>query len=282
MIVFLKKKSLVTLFAVVFFLFCAVSYTKAQTGQNAVELPIIMYHNISNKSNKLGKYTVLDKQFEKDLLYIKENGFQTITMNELINFVELGKPLPEKPIIITFDDSYESFYAYAYPLLEKYNMTAVMSVIGIYADEYTQTEDHNLDYSHLNWTQIKELHDSEYVEIQNHTYDMHHNGNGRCGCGIKKQESVSQYAQILKKDIGRLQNDIFQHTGTLPTTFTYPFGYLCAESTDILKEMGFQATLSCTEVKNKITADKDCLFCLGRFNRASGETSEQFFSRILK
>lgn len=282
MIVFFKKKTVCTIFILFCFFIGTISYVKAQNNDEAIDLPIIMYHNISNSSNKTGKYTILDKQFERDLIYLKNNGYQTITMNQLINYVENGTPLPEKPIIITFDDSYESFYVYAFPLLQKYNMTAVMSVIGIYADEYTKTEDHNLDYSHLNWTQIKELNDSEYVEIQNHTFDMHHNNGLRCGCGIKRQETIEQYAKEIREDIGKLQSEMLKRDITIPNTFAYPFGHLCSESTAILQEMGFQATLSCTEKKNEITYDKNCLFCLGRFNRASGESSEQFFKRVFK
>lgn len=281
MIVFLKKKSIISFAVLLCFLFGAVSYVKAQTD-TPIQLPILMYHNISQKPSMLGKYTVLDKQFENDLIYIKKNGFQTITMTQLINYVKYGTPLPEKPIMITFDDGYESFYAYAYPLLQKYNMTAVMAIIGCYTDEYTQTEDHHLDYSHLNWAQVKELNESEFVEIQNHTYNMHQTKGNRKGCAIGNKESVEQYEAALKEDVGKLQNEMFMNTGTLANTFVYPFGCLCEESYQILKKMGFEATLSCTEKVNKITRNEDSLNCLGRFNRAHRESSQQFFERMLK
>jgi len=285
----INKKEYITrtsiLCMIILFIFLSlkhIEYKECSLTENDIQLPIIMYHNISSKSNKCGKYTVLNTQFENDLKYIRENNFNTITMTELINYVKNNIPLPEKPIIITFDDSYESFYTYAYPLLKEYNFKAVMSVIGSYTDEFTQTEDHNIDYSHLNWGQIKELSKSGYVEIQNHTYNMHQNGGNRKGCRIEKYESAEHYKKAMKEDLIPLQEKIKEVTGITPNTFTYPYGCICDESVTILKEIGFLATLTCTEQINIINKDSDCLFYLGRFNRASGETSEQFFIRVFK
>lgn len=281
MIVFLKKKFVISIVILFCFLFGARSYVKAQTDTK-LSLPILMYHNISNEPSLLGKYVISSQQFENDLIYIEKNGFQTITMTQLINYIKYGTSLPQKPIIITFDDGYESFYTYVYPLLQKYNMTAVMSIIGDDTDKFTKIQDHHLEYSHLNWAQVKELNDSEFVEIQNHTYDMHHTTGKRKGCAIGNQETIQQYEAALKEDIGKLQNEIFIHTGTLPNTFAYPFGCLCEQSYQILKQIGFEATLSCTEKINRITRKEESLNCLGRFNRAWGESSQQFFERILK
>lgn len=94
------------------------------------KLPIIMYHNISPNAGRQGKYTVSVKEFEGDLKYIKERGFTPILTQQLIDYAKQGKSLPKKPLMITFDDGFESFYAYAFPLLQKYDMCAVMAVVG--------------------------------------------------------------------------------------------------------------------------------------------------------
>lgn len=275
----LRKKHL----AILALVLCLVaSHFASAEPAGLVRVPIIMYHNISNKPKLVGKFCVSEAQFESDLRYLQDNGYHTVTMTQLINYVKYETPLPENPIIITFDDGYESFYAYACPLLEKYDMVAVMSIIGSYTDLFTETEDHNLEYSHLTWDQVKELTDGEVAEIQNHTYDMHTNTNERYGCSIGPHETLDRYKAALYADVLSLQKMIFEHTGSLPNTFAYPFGAMCGESVDILKEMGFEATLSCTEVINKIVPGTDCLQMLGRFNRPGTMTTEAFFRHVFR
>lgn len=248
--------------------------------QNEIRLPIIMYHQIAHKNKNLGKYVTTDAQFEKDLDFLTERGYHTINMTQLIDYVKNGAPLPPKPVMLTFDDGQESFYAYILPILEKHRAYAVMSIVGEYVDAYTKLQDHYLSYSYLDWNEVCELVKSPWAEVQNHTYYMHSNNNGRLGCKIKKGESASDYTIALNSDIGRLQQEIFKRTNWLPNTFTYPYGYFCKESVQILKDMGFEATLTCTEKINVITRDSDCLFGLGRYNRPNGLSSEEFFKKV--
>lgn len=250
-------------------------------GDNVPELPIIMYHNISNKSRLWGKYVVSEQELEKDFIYIKNKGYNTITMSDIIAYANGEGDLPDKPIIITFDDGYESVYAYAFPLMKKYNMKAVVSIVGSYTDLFTREDDHNLDYSHLTWEQVNEMSDSGLAEIQNHTYNMHEISKNRRGCGIIKGESISAYKEELENDLGKLQDEILMYTGKSADTLTYPYGYISPESIDIIKEMGFKAALTCTETVNKCTGN-DWLYNLGRFNRNHGASSESFFAKIEK
>lgn len=285
MFVLLKKRhlfSMVCICSVLLLLITFMPYGKTQSVsvQEGLPLPIVMYHQITKSENRVGKYVVTDKQFEKDLQYLKSQGYESINMTQLINYVKKGEALPPKPVMITFDDGHESFYEYIIPLLEKYDMKAVMSVVGDYTDIYTKTPDHHLSYSYLTWSEIEELTKNEHAEIQNHTYYMHKNSSARRGCKNNKNESLQDYEIALNNDIGKLQKEIFQRTGWRPNTFTYPYGFMSEESEKILKAMGFEATLTCTEKLNIITHDEKCLFSLGRYNRANGKTSEQFFTCI--
>lgn len=252
------------------------------SDDQGIEIPIVMYHNISKKQALLGKYAVSEAQFKRDLEYIRSKGYNTITMTELIEFAYEDEPLPEKPIIITFDDGYESFYAYVFPLLKEYNMKAVVSIVGAYTDLFTEEDDHNVDYSYLTWEEVNEMSDSGLVEIQNHTYDMHRISKDRKGCGKIKGESIEKYSDELNEDLGKLQQEILMYTGISPNTFTYPYGYISPESGDIIKNMGFKAALTCYEVVNKPEEGTDWLYKLGRFNRESGKSSEEFFRKMQK
>lgn len=86
---------------------------------------------------------------------------------------------------------------------------------------------------------------------------------------------------MLTDDLGKLQEKLRKHTGVYPVAFTYPFGGVSEASYDIIKEMGFKASLSCKSGINKITRDKNCLYMLRRLIRPSGKNSEEYFAKIL-
>lgn len=250
-------------------------------GTMQVELPILMYHGVTQDANKVGKFVISEEMLEKDLQYLKENGYQTVTVADAIAFVKDGTPMPEKPVMITFDDGYYNNYCYAFPLLKKYQMKAVISIIGRFTDLYTETPDENPAYSHITWDEVKEMMASGLIEFQNHSYDLHTNTKGRNGAKKKWGETNQEYAIFLERDLGLLQREMEEHTGYIPTAFTYPFGSVSEASYDILRQMGFQATLSCEEKTNYLTqGDMSCLEMLNRFLRSDKTGAEAILERL--
>ena len=75
-------------------------------SRDTVELPILMYHGITDVSASVDEYTILAETFENDLKWLGDNGFTSISVKQLINYVDNGSALPEKPVLITFDDGY--------------------------------------------------------------------------------------------------------------------------------------------------------------------------------
>ena len=217
------------------------------------------------------------------MIYLKEKGYETISVKQLLDYIENNSPLPEKPIMITFDDGHESFYEYIYPILKQYDLKAVLSVVGSFTDTFTENEDHNINYSYLTWKQINELSDSGYVEIGNHTYDLHSIDKGRKGCSKNPGEDIEQYKNFLTKDVMKLQEKILNYTGNNLKIFTYPFGRYTKETKQIIKDLGFSVIFSCEERVNIIDKNNsEFLYNLGRFNRPNGISSEQFFQKIEK
>ena len=239
---------------------------------------ILMYHSLLKDPARHGKYVVSPDLFESDLKYLKEHGYSFVGIQELIDFVYSGAPLPKKSVVITFDDVYYNNYLYAYPLLEKYDAKMVISVIGKYTDLY-DGEKPNAYYSHVTWDMINEMLASGRVEIGNHTYSMHTNGERR-GSKKIKGETDEHYSKILTEDIGKLQAEMFEHTGTYPSVYTYPFGAISNASFGIIADMGFLASLSCAEKPSTVTRGKpESLRCLGRFLRPTKISSADFFEK---
>lgn len=243
-----------------------------------IRIPIIMYHSIAENNDDKNRYTVSPRLLEKDLKYIRKKGYTPVFIKDIIDFSEGKGDLPAKPIVITFDDGYYNNYYYAFPLLKKYGMKAVISIVGSSSDKYSACEDHNLSYSCLSWDDILEMHLSGYWEIQNHSYNCHTYEN-RNGVSQVSNETAEDYEAFLSSDIKILQEKIQYITGEAPNTFTYPFGAYSKNTDGILKKLGFKATLSCVEgVSTVRKGDPESLYRLKRYLRPPDVSPENFFT----
>ena len=252
-------------------------------AQEGVEVPIIMYHGILKDPKRAGPYVITPDTFEGDLRYLQEHGYTTVVMQDLIDYVDEGRPLPKKPILLTFDDGFYNNYVYAYPLLKQYHARMVLSPVGRYTDEYSASGEENANYSYVTWDRIREMMQSGLVEIQNHSYDMHANDTAhRKGAKKTAGETLDQYRKALTDDVTKMQQRMQEMTGYQPTTFTYPLGAVSRESLPILKDLGFRATLVCESRTNVITRDPDCLYSLGRYLRPSGPDAARYFTKTVK
>lgn len=266
-------------------LFCTIPFSQNANSEEiheepTINLPVLMYHLILKNPQSKNKFIVSQKTFESDLQYIQNNGYSTILIQDLINYVEGKSELPPKPILLTFDDGAYNNYLYAFPLAKKYNMKFVFSPIAAESEKYSQINDENPSYAHADWARIKEMSDSGLVEIQNHTYNMHSSKNPRVGCTKKFCESEDTYRQKLSEDILKAQDLIEKHTQKRPTAFFYPFGACSKCSEKIIRDLGFKSTFLCESRVNKISRNPECLFNLGRFLRPPDVPTEKFFSQF--
>lgn len=252
---------------------------EAKGGGAAV--PILMYHSVCENGGKQSKFVVSADAVEEDLKYISENGYTTISAHDLISYVNDGAPLPQKPIMLTFDDGYYNNYCYVYPLLKKYNAKAVISIIGKYTDLYSEGEKENPLYSHITWSEAREMIESGLVEIENHSYDSHTTDKGRNGTKKKSGESAEAYSSYFHNDIGKLQEEINQNLGYYPQLFAYPFGSISDSSYEILRDMGFKVTLSCEEKVNYPERNNpDSMYMLGRYLRTDKRSAAKILSKL--
>ena len=224
-------------------------------GEDSVRVPILMYHSILKDSARQGKYVISPAVLAADL-----------------------DALPEKPVMITFDDGYYNNYIYAYPLLKQRGMKAVVSIIGSQTALFTDNGEENAYWSHLRLDRLREMQD--VFEVQNHSWNLHEYGERR-GCLRRRGEDETRYETLLREDTEQTQTLITDAGLPAPTCYTYPFGACSKESETLLKSMGFRCTLGCEERVNTVTRNPDCLFELGRFNRPAGQSTESFLHRAL-
>ena len=178
--------------------------------------------------------------------------------------------LPTKPVIISFDDGFANNYLYAYPLLQKYNMKAVIALIGIESDLSSGDIYRNPEYSNLTWGEVAILSRSGFIEFASHTYDLHSISGDRKGADKKPGESAADYRQVLTADLVKNQELIETAAGRAPLTFAWPFGaYPPDRSGDpILKDVGFDVTFTSYQHTSTVNRGQpESLYGLGRYLR---------------
>lgn len=249
-------------------------------AEQGVTMPVLMYHAIMDSQKRAGDYVITPDALREDLRYIKGAGYTTIVMSDVIAYVQDGAPLPEKPILLTFDDGYYNNYLYLFPMLQEYGMRAVISPIAIETEKFSAAEDNNEFYSHLTWDMINEMKDSGLVEFQNHSYNLHKLG-ARKGAGKKKGESTEAYQAVIREDLSHAQRLFQENTGWTPNTFTYPFGAYSSDTAAVLGELGFSASLGVEQRLFHLTRDPACLVRIPRYNRPWGRTAKQILEKAM-
>lgn len=239
-----------------------------ETAAGAVRLPIIMYHSVLRDEARSGDYVITPAEFERDLQYLEEKGYESVFVRDLVNFIDKKTALPKKPVMLTFDDGYYNNEVYVLPLLEKYNQRAVISIVGKYTEDFSENPDENPNYAYLSWKNANELLKSGRIEIGNHSYNMH-SLIGRRGTGKAYGEDPEDYVAALSADLTKMQNLCKSNTGAIPEVFVYPFGNVSPESYDAVKACGFAASMSCEEGINRLTGEREELYLLKRCIRTS-------------
>lgn len=268
----------------VFLFLCSEShrlpFSAGAIEEDPVFLPVIMYHSVYTSTPS--EYEVTTVQLENDLAWLYHNGYTSVTAEQLCLYTNGFGTLPEKPVLITLDDGRYNNLSELLPLLEQYDMHAIVSVVGTYTDNQAAADPHNPVFSYLTWDDIRLLSESGRVEIGNHTYDMHALNGIRRGCAKNSGESDEAYAAALSEDLSLFQNRMKENAGLLPFVFAYPYGLVSRESIPVLREQGILVTLTCYEEPNYITRDPKCLYGLGRYNRSGLYSTEEFMQRLLQ
>jgi len=256
-------------------------YTNAEVTSESLPLPIVMYHSVLK--SKKGKYTIHPSELERDIIKYKEMGYTPVLLREVADWVNRKGTLPAKPMVITFDDGHYNNLYYALPILKKHNTKAVINVVTSFSRFSTETpgEAGNPNFSSLTWDNIRELHESGLIEIGNHTHAMH-KFKPRYGIAQVSSETVDEYKKAIRDDLEKANNLLTQSAGVpRPITFAYPFGKYTDEGREVLKELGFQAILTCNEGISQIRRGvPESLHYLKRYNRSGNVSHEGFIGKV--
>lgn len=247
-------------------------------SEGSTALPVIMYHQISENRSIYGDYVIPASLLEEDFKYFKEKGITPVSLKAVEDFLENKKPLPEKAVVLTFDDGERSFLTKVVPLLEKYGYPANINIIGSLTELYTKNGETDDRYAYLNESDIKALSENPLIELGYHSFNLH-SLSSRRGMGKLQGESDKQYKKVITEDMEKFNELFIRLTGESPEIFAYPYGIRNDLLFETAKKRGFKVTLTCRESINHLK-EGDSLYELGRFNRPYGISSEDFFGNI--
>ncbi|MDD6484982.1 MAG: polysaccharide deacetylase family protein [Clostridiales bacterium] len=248
------------------------------------DVPVLMYHNLSTEPSD-NAMTITVDLFEEHLKALRDNGYTTITLTELEDYVKKGTELPQKPVVITFDDGYTSNYDYAFGLLEKYGAKATIFCVGatmgmdIYKDTGKKMN------PHFNYEQAREMYGSGNVMIQSHTFDLHRNkeldAQYRNGASKLEGETDAEFAEIFKSDMLKSKQDIEENVGNELFALAYPQGVHSTLTDACVPEVGIDITFTVNEAPNVVVKGiPQTLYNLNRIGIYQETTPEALIERI--
>lgn len=183
-------------------------------------VPVLSYHRFGAGK---GKLSVAQQQFEEQMAYLKNNGYRVIPLKQLLAFLRGEAAIPQRSVVITIDDGYQSVYHIAYPLLKKYRFPAT---IFMYSDY--------IGHGGLTWRQMGEMESSGLISFQAHS-KTHDNLNVRLA-----SESIDQYQRRLVDEVRIPARLLGKRMKNPPFGFSYPFGAVNQQVVNELKRNGYQ------------------------------------------
>lgn len=206
------------------------------------KIPILLYHNfletVPEEDPDNFNYINTPESFEENIKVLLENGYTIISLEELNNMNDGKINLPEKPIVITFDDGYYSNYKYIYPILKKYNVKVSIFVV---TDKVGKEID---GIKYFGWEECKEMQDSGLVEIYSHS--KKHVFYNRLPVTEIRSDVIESY-KIIEKHLGKKD---FK-------AFAYPYGAHTKGTVIALKLSGIDMQLYDLGINNFKTLNKD-------------------------
>jgi len=209
-------------------------------------VPIMMYHDILPTKEVF--FDVTPSELEEHFELIKAQGLTPISLDLLMTHLQTGIPLPEKPILLTFDDGYGGHYEYVYPLLKKYGYPAVFSI-------YIKGVGNNVGRTHVNWEQLREMAANPLVTIASH--------------------SVTHPNDLTKLPDEQLQKEIVESKNILETQlglniryFTYPVGKYDPRVANLVSGAGYQLALTMNDLDERFAGASENLLAVSRFGQS--------------
>ena len=209
-----------------------------------IKIPVLTYHSIDDRAvdDSASVVSTSLEIFRQHIAFLGRSGYHGIRLSELTSLLAEGKPLPERAVVITFDDGYHNFYSHAWPILRESGFAATVFLVTGYCGKDNGWPGHepvNGRQPLMGWPEIRELH-SQGVEFGSHTVthpDLRRLPKGR----VESELSDSK---------ARIEDEL----GARVSQFAYPYGYF---DSDIKATVEREFAGACTTKLGRVAIESD-------------------------
>jgi peptidoglycan/xylan/chitin deacetylase (PgdA/CDA1 family) len=191
-------------------------------------VPVLSYHKFCEAPSESDAMTVTRAAFESQMKLLSDRGYRVITLDELYDFLDFKRELPEKSIVITFDDGWRSMYEIAFPILRRYGYRATL---------FVSTEMITGSRKTLSWELIREMM-AGGIAVESHTV-AHRNLEE-----LKDGESLEEYVADMERELAQSAKTIREKTGCTVKYLAYPYGATNSMTILLAARLGYRGALT--------------------------------------
>ena len=250
-------------------------------------IPVLTYHRFMESEPKTKKEKrqfkslmwVIKKDFEQQMKYLYENGYNVVSIKELVDFLDFKTQLPQKSVLITIDDGFKSVHTIALPILKKYGFNK--ATLFVYTDLIEKEK------VSLTWDEVREI--SDYMDIQYHT-KSHRDLRFRSKFNIEKRrrkETFKQYFDSILEEFSVSGRKIFKELNKDCEYLAYPYGGSNHLVIAMARKFGYKAAFTVKRGGNSFFAHnfrirRDMVFGKYDMKRFKKILNRRYSSRALR
>jgi len=242
---------------------CALAAPLGAAADVPPRLTALSYHDVVDAESATGAdaTTVTVDTLVQHFSWLQAHGYKPITLDAW-HGAGSGGSLPDKPVLLTFDDGYASFHRHVLPLLELFGYPAVLAPVTSWIEAPPDSQvaygDELVPRSRfLTWAQIREAQASGLVEVETHSHDLHRGVPGnpwgnlqpaavtrRYEAATGRYETEREHLQRLHRDLTRSVQVIEERTGVRPRTIVWPYGAYDGAASAMARSLGLERSLT--------------------------------------
>jgi biofilm PGA synthesis lipoprotein PgaB len=231
--------------------FNAAPWPHVHSKASLAKVPILMYHDVLTEPEVF--FDLLPEQFEDHLKLLRGNGFTVVSLDQVVRHLRTGIPLPEKPVLLTFDDGYAGHFEHVYPLLKQYQAPAVFSVFPGKLDGDVAGR------STLTWEQLKIMAADPLITVASHS--------------VTHPPDLTQMTdQDLLYEVTESKRRLEEELGIPIQYFTYPAGHYDERVAQAVANAGYMAALTMRLENEQFAGASESLLAIERFGQSNLES----------
>ena len=223
---------------------------------------VLAYHGVQDDTPDQTFLAVRSDQLVAHMQWLRKNGYQAVSIDQILAAQKGGPALPQKAVLLSFDDGYRDFLTRVLPILEAYQWPAVMAPVGTWLET---PDGQNIDFGgkliprsmFLTRSELAQVAKSKLVEVGSHTYDQHKgilaNPQGNLLPAManryyfsqeQRYETTEEFEKRLRDDINAITKTVQTSTGKKPRVWVWPYGAINGVAQRLLKEAGYELFLT--------------------------------------